>query len=126
MISFEIKTRSIAPIRYDVVNYKDYLDYDLTSYLGLISSYEREQYDMIRGAFMKYYYQLKIGAMDGLFISYHNTLNTFGFEYLPLDLVEKVIYETRERAELSFLISGRIATAIFDEIKNYFKDFQFS
>jgi len=28
-IVFEIKTRAVAPIRYDLENYKDYLDYEI-------------------------------------------------------------------------------------------------
>jgi hypothetical protein len=54
--SFEIKTRSIAAMRYDIANYKDYLDYHLDNYMGLMCSYERENYDLIRGAYLKYYF----------------------------------------------------------------------
>jgi hypothetical protein len=43
-------------MRYDISNYKDYLDYHLDNYNGLMCSYERENYDLIRGAFLKYYY----------------------------------------------------------------------
>lgn len=53
-IVFEIKTRSVCPIRYDLDNYEDYLDYRINSYKGLHSSFEREYYDLIRGGFMKY------------------------------------------------------------------------
>jgi len=72
-ISFEIKTRAVAPIRYDISKYKDFLDYEVNQYIGLISSYEREFYDLIRGGFMKYFYQMKMGDMDGAFVAYHNT-----------------------------------------------------
>lgn len=51
---FEIKTRSVCPIRYDLFNYTDYLDYRINSYRGLHSSFEREYYDLIRGGFIKY------------------------------------------------------------------------
>ncbi len=60
-IVYEIKTRAAAPIRYDVFNYWNYLDYKIDGYNGMMKSYEREYYDLIRGAFMKYYFQLKIG-----------------------------------------------------------------
>ena len=56
-IVFEIKTRAVSPIRYDVLNWVDYLDYDMNSLLGKHSSYEREFYDLIRGAFLKYLFQ---------------------------------------------------------------------
>ena len=50
-IVFEIKTRSVTPIRYDVEHYQDYLDYELDTIRGIHTSYEREYYDLIRGAF---------------------------------------------------------------------------
>lgn len=43
---FEIKTRAICPMRYDLPNYRDYLDYRILSHRGLHSSYEREYYDL--------------------------------------------------------------------------------
>jgi len=55
-IVYEIKTRSVAPIRYDIQNYKNYLDYTLEGIYGLSQTYEREFYDLIRGAFLKYYF----------------------------------------------------------------------
>ncbi len=56
-----------------------YLDYPINNKRGRISSFEREYYDLIRGGFIKYAFQLKIGNMDGAFISYHNTKNIYGF-----------------------------------------------
>jgi hypothetical protein len=79
-------------MRYDILNYKDYMDYELSKYLGLMCSYERENYDLIRGAFLKYFFQLRLGDMDGIFVSYHNTEKTFGFEYIKRDLIEKIIF----------------------------------
>jgi hypothetical protein len=66
-------------LRYDLVNYIDYLDYDIHQYYGRHSSYEREYYDLIRGGFLKYIFQCKIGGMDGAFVAYHNTQKIFGF-----------------------------------------------
>ena len=43
---FELKTRAACPIRYDLPNYKDYLDYEINAYRGLHSSFEREYYDL--------------------------------------------------------------------------------
>lgn len=58
---FELKTRATAPLRYDIVNYVDYLDYHIMKYKGHSSSFERELYDLIRGGFLKYIMQMKIG-----------------------------------------------------------------
>lgn len=51
---FEIKTRAVCPIRYDLDNYQDHLDYRITNKFGIHSSFEREYYDLIRGAMLKY------------------------------------------------------------------------
>jgi hypothetical protein len=85
---YEIKTRSCCPIRYDIENYLDYLDYKILSLRGFHSSFEREYYDLIRGAYLKYCFQLKIGRMDGAFIAYHNTNEIFGFEYIKTTEIE--------------------------------------
>jgi hypothetical protein len=51
---FELKTRATAPLRYDIGNYIDYLDYNIVKFKGQHSSFEREFYDLIRGGFLKY------------------------------------------------------------------------
>ena len=53
-IVYEIKARSVCPIRYDYPNYADYMDYVINKYKGNYCSYEREYYDLIRGAFLKW------------------------------------------------------------------------
>lgn len=89
---FEIKTRATSPIRYDLVNYKDYLDYELKTPLGRYESFEREYYDLIRGAFLKYGFQMKIGGMDGALVAYHNTQSIYGFEYIRTSEVLKRVF----------------------------------
>ena len=70
---FELKTRAASVLRYDISKYIDYLDYEITKYRGRHSSFEREFYDLIRGAFLKYIMQCKIGQMSGALLAYHNT-----------------------------------------------------
>jgi len=53
---YEIKTRAVAPQRYDVENVKDYLDYEIMKRSGVHSSYEREYFDLIRSILIKYYF----------------------------------------------------------------------
>jgi len=53
-IVFELKTRATAPMRYDIVNYIDYLDYNIIKCKGQHSSFEREFFDLVRGGFLKY------------------------------------------------------------------------
>jgi hypothetical protein len=60
-IVFELKTRATSVMRYDIANYIDYLDYEVGKVKGQHSSYEREFYDLVRGGFLKYIMQMKIG-----------------------------------------------------------------
>jgi len=91
-IVFELKTRATAPLRYDIINYVDYLDYHILKYKGLYGSFERELYDLVRGGFLKYIMQMKIGQMQGAAIAYHNTQKIFGFEYIKLEEMEKRVF----------------------------------
>ncbi|CAD8160904.1 unnamed protein product [Paramecium pentaurelia] len=115
-IVFEIKARGACPIRYDYPNYRDYLDYEVNQYKGLFQSFEREYYDLIRGAFLKWAIQLKIGRMDGAFVAYHNLLEIQGFEYIKSSEIYKRVFGTEEFSDLSLLVGSRIATKMFDEI----------
>ena len=119
-IFFEIKTRAVAPIRYDVWNYTRYLDYDVTSLNGKHSSYEREFYDLIRGAFLKYIFQLKIGGMDGALVSYHNTQKIFGFEYVKLEDMERRVFGNTKFSDIIFKASLKMMEETLDHIINDF------
>lgn len=124
-IVYEIKTRATAPIRYDVLSYQDYLDYKLDAIVGNMGSFEREYYDLIRGGFMKYFFQLKIGDMDGALIGYHNTVENFGFEYVKRSTIEKLLFGSEYKANIVFLACSKVVTTLLDEIlkslkgKNY-------
>ena len=54
--------------------------------------------------------------MSGIFVSYHNTLNFFGFEYLPLDVMEKSLYDTEVMGTLSFQVMFKLFPKIMDRI----------
>lgn len=118
---FELKTRSVSPIRYDLLNYKKYLDYRLVSHKGRYQSYEREYYDLIRGGFLKYAFQLRIGRMDGALVAYHNTKEIFGFEYISTREIEDKIFGSQEQAEASFLINSKMLTFAIDNVVGYLK-----
>ena len=62
-IVFELKTRATAPLRYEISNYVDFLDYNIVTCKGQHSSFEREFYDVVRGGLLKYIMQMKIGRM---------------------------------------------------------------
>lgn len=81
---FDLKTRAVVSIRMDARNYHDGLGYEIRSRHGAFESYEREYYDMIRAAFLKYSLQVRMGRMDGIFVAFHNTERIFGFQYISL------------------------------------------
>ena len=71
---------------------------------------------------MKYFFQLKIGGMDGAFIGYHNTKANFGFEYVKMDTIEKILFGNAFKADVSFMVCSKVITTILDEILESVKD----
>ena len=115
-IVFELKTRATAPLRYDITNYIDFLDYNIIKSKGVHSSFEREFYDLIRGGFLKYIMQMKIGRMQGAAIAYHNTQKIFGFEYIKLEDMERRVFGCKEFSDLIFQSSICVIEKILDQI----------
>lgn len=119
---FEIKTRATAPLRYDVKNIPNYLDYKILSRSGVTQSFEREYFDLIRSILIKYYFQIKIGNMDGAFICYHNTKDIFGFQYLHLSEIEKRVFGSRECGDLILSTTVQMHQLIINEVLKLFPD----
>lgn len=89
---FDLKTRAVVSIRMDVTNYGHGLGYQIRSRQGEWESYEREYYDMIRAAFLKYSMQVRMGRMDGIFVAFHNIERIFGFQYISLPEMDSTIH----------------------------------
>ena len=89
---FDLKTRSVVSIRMDVANYEHGVGYELRSRRGEWESYEREYYDMIRSAFLKYSLQVRMGRMDGIFVAFHNIERIFGFQYISLPEMDSTLH----------------------------------
>ena len=53
---FDIKTRAAVPIRLDLMNYEENSGYIIRTLQGPLESFEKEYYDLIRSAFLKYRY----------------------------------------------------------------------
>lgn len=119
---FEIKTRATAPIRYDVKNLNLYLDYKIKQRSGVVESFEREYFDLIRSILIKYYFQVKMGNMDGAFLCYHNTREIFGFQYISIEEIEKRVFGCKEFAEIVFKTTLQIHQMIIDEALRLFPD----
>ena len=79
---FDLKTRAVVAVRMDAKQYEQGMDYEIKTRHGAWESYEREYFDMIRAAFLKYSLQVRMGRMDGIFVAFHNTQRIFGFQYI--------------------------------------------
>lgn len=51
---FDIKTRAVMAIRHDLLNFEESSGYQIRTVQGLVESFEKEYYDLIRSAFLKY------------------------------------------------------------------------
>ncbi|KAK2603472.1 hypothetical protein QQS21_004332 [Conoideocrella luteorostrata] len=93
---FDLKTRAVVSIRMDVKGYEKGVGYEIRKRFGQWESFEREYYDMIRAAFLKYSLQVRMGRMDGIFVAFHNTQRIFGFQYISLAEMDQAIHGTNE------------------------------
>ncbi|KAI0550879.1 mitochondrial protein Pet127-domain-containing protein [Xylaria curta] len=91
---FDLKTRAVISIRMDAKGYEKGLGYEIRERFGQWESFEREYYDMIRSAFLKYSLQVRMGRMDGIFVAFHNTERIFGFQYIPLSEMDLALHGT--------------------------------
>ncbi|KAI9934117.1 hypothetical protein AWENTII_000484 [Aspergillus wentii] len=121
---FDLKTRAVLPIRMDARNFEHGLGYEIKDRFGAYESYEREYFDMIRAAFLKYSLQVRIGRMDGIFVAFHNVERIFGFQYVSLPEMDLALHGQSDTAlgdaefELSVTMWNKIldkATARFPE-----------
>ncbi|KAJ3151179.1 hypothetical protein HDU86_006170 [Geranomyces michiganensis] len=112
--TFDLKTRGTLLIRMAPDEYLHNRDYKITRKEGILQSFERENYDMLRSAMLKYSFQVRIGGMDGVFVAYHSTAEIFGFQYLPLATMDKWLFGNSVIGEQSFAVSLKLLQAAFD------------
>lgn len=93
---YDLKTRAVVSIRMDATNHHKGQGYEIRQQKGQWESFEREYYDMIRLAYLKYSLQVRMGRMDGIFVAYHNTQRIFGFQYVPLEEMDLSIHGTTD------------------------------
>ncbi|KAJ5092314.1 hypothetical protein NUU61_007184 [Penicillium alfredii] len=89
---FDLKTRAVVSIRMDAKNFEHGLGYEIKNRYGNLESYEREFFDMIRAAFLKYSLQVRVGRMDGIFVAFHNVERIFGFQYISLPEMDLALH----------------------------------
>eukprot|EP00835_Amoeboradix_gromovi_P003829 NODE_269_length_12236_cov_0.516932.p3 type:complete len:498 gc:universal NODE_269_length_12236_cov_0.516932:9831-8338(-) len=113
---FDLKTRAVLSIRLCVSDYKNGTWYKIIRDKGQFLSYEREYYDMIRSAFLKYYFQVCIGNMDGIFVAYHNTNEIFGFQYISRSELAYRVFGSSGLGEAVFGNCIQILEKILEEL----------
>lgn len=92
---FDLKTRAVVSVRHDlsyVQKHGNFTGYEINKVYGEFESLEREFFEVIRSALLKYSLQARMGFMDGIFLAYHNISKIFGFQYLPLDEIDYIIH----------------------------------
>ncbi|KAL8855191.1 MAG: hypothetical protein Q9221_000097 [Calogaya cf. arnoldii] len=89
---FDLKTRAVVSVRMDASHFEEGAGYQIKTRHGAWESFEREYFDMIRSAFLKYSLQVRMGRMDGIFVAFHNTERIFGFQYISLSEMDSALH----------------------------------
>ncbi|KAJ2851706.1 hypothetical protein IWW36_000851 [Coemansia brasiliensis] len=117
--TFDLKTRGSLAVRMDLENYEVAKGYQIHTMKGRLQSYEREYYDMVRSAFLKYNFQARIGNMDGIFVAYHNTARMFGFQYISRREMDEILYGNEVTGSQIFnmilVVLGKLLRTITDQ-----------
>ncbi|OJD11917.1 hypothetical protein AJ78_07408 [Emergomyces pasteurianus Ep9510] len=95
---FDLKTRAVVSIRMNTKHYDRGLGYQIKDRFGKWESFEREYFDMIRAAFLKYSLQVRVGRMDGIFVAFHNIERIFGFQYVSLPEMDLALHGQKDTA----------------------------
>ncbi|KAF4443850.1 hypothetical protein F53441_11309 [Fusarium austroafricanum] len=119
---FDLKTRAVVSIRMDVGGYHKGIGYEILDRFGTWESFEREYYDMIRAAFLKYSLQVRMGRMDGIFVAFHNTQRIFGFQYISLEEMDVAMHGTANRkvGDQEFKVSIKLLNDLLDRAAERF------
>ncbi|CAJ2507297.1 Uu.00g084830.m01.CDS01 [Anthostomella pinea] len=121
---FDLKTRAVVSIRMDAKGYQKGLGYEIRNRFGQWESFEREYYDMIRSAFLKYSLQVRMGRMDGIFVAFHNTQRIFGFQYIPLSEMDESLHGTSNTTlgDREFKLSLRLLNDLLNRATKKFPE----
>ena len=114
---FDLKTRAVVAIRMDTQNPEQGSSYEIKERFGEFESFEREYFDMIRSAFLKYSLQVRMGRMDGIFVAFHNTERIFGFQYISLEEMDLTLHGQSDTAlgDQEFKLSLELLNQVLDK-----------
>ncbi|KAL2068095.1 hypothetical protein VTL71DRAFT_16193 [Oculimacula yallundae] len=115
---FDLKTRAVVSVRMDAEDYEEGRGYEIRGRHGEWESFEREYYDMIRSAFLKYSLQVRMGRMDGIFVAFHNTERIFGFQYISLPEMDFALHGTSDTTlgDQEFKLSLDLLNRVLDRV----------
>lgn len=121
---FDLKTRAVAGIRMIMREHEVGMGYQIKDRFGMWESFDREYYDMIRSAFLKYSLQVRMGRMDGIFVAYHNIARIFGFQYVSLEELDMALHGQADRVlgDREFRATLKLMNEIFDEATREFPE----
>lgn len=113
---FDLKTRAVVAVRMHTQDYEKGMDYEIKTRHGAWESYEREYFDMIRAAFLKYSLQVRMGRMDGVFVAFHNTQRIFGFQYISCAEMDAALHGQWDLAlgDQEFKLSLNLLNKVLD------------
>jgi len=113
---FDLKTRAVAAVRMNIRDHEKGVGYQIKERFGSWESYEREYYDMMRSAFLKYSLQVRMGRMDGIFVAYHNIERIFGFQYVSLPELDFALHGQTDRTlgDQEFHLSLHLLNEVFN------------
>lgn len=119
---YDLKTRAVVSIRMDAQNVEKGVGYEIRQRDGNWESFEREYFDMIRSAFLKYSLQVRMGRMDGIFVAFHNTKRIFGFQYIPLEEMDLSLHGTTNKTlgDKEFTASLKLFNELLDQATTKF------
>lgn len=118
--TFDLKTRAVIAVRQDRANWVESSGYQIRHATGLFESFEREMWDMNRSAFLKYYFQARIGHMDGIFVAFHSTAAMYGFQYIPLEDMAESVFGSVEMGEQAFRLTIGLVEKLLDKATELF------
>lgn len=119
---FDLKTRAVVSIRMDAQDFQRGLGYEIRHRFGQWESFEREYFDMIRSAFLKYSLQVRMGRMDGIYVAFHNTQRIFGFQYISVNEMDVALHGTDDTTlgDREFKLSLHLLNAVLDKATERF------
>jgi Mitochondrial protein Pet127 len=122
--TFDLKTRAVASIRHNIKQHEEGFGYQIKTRFGDWESYEREYFDMMRSAFLKYSLQVRLGLMDGIFVAFHNVERIFGFQYICLPEMDMALHGQYDTTlgDQEFKLSVELLNRVLNRITERFPE----